>query len=313
MSGIANSVAIQTANAYFTSQAQQIFAAAQSDSFKAYVEEVPTDGSSIVITSLGPNPVVREMTSTQRFTAWRAYARMKAVVPYSLDGIELTATQINGDKSGMVARAIDNFLGVGKSFWWKPIVDLLVSNPTGIDGVSILNDSHPNGSGATTWDNKVTGAFSPATLNTGVVAMRSLKTENGMPFGLSPDTLMVEPTNERDAKDAIGVMRPIPVDTAGLPNAGSAVIAAVSQENWLKGELKLIVEPLLTTTTDWFLMDLTKPGCRPLIGGILDAPTPIITTQESQPYMHRDVIQYGLRGRAALAGYVPQTIYGRVG
>ncbi len=313
MSGIANSVAIQTANAYFTSQAQQIFASAQSSNWKAYVEEVPTDGSSIVITALGPNPVVREMTSTQRFAAWRAYARMKAVVPYSQDGIALTATQINGDKSGMVARAIDNYLSYAPSFWWKPIVDLLVSNPLGIDGVSILNDSHPFGSGGAVWDNKVTTAFSPAALNTGMIAMRGLLTENGMPFGLTPDTLMVSQTLERDAKDAIGVMRPIPVDSNGVPNAASSVVAAVSQENWLKGELKLIVEPLLTTTTDWVMMDLTKPGCRPLIGGILDAPTPIITTETSSPYMQNDTIQYALRGRAALAGYVPQTIYGRIG
>ena len=80
-----------------------------------------------------------------------------------------------------------------------------------IDGVSILNDTHPYGPGGATWDNKVTTAFSPAALNAGVVAMTSLKTEAGMPYGMRPDTLMVEPTNERDAKDAIGVMRPIPV------------------------------------------------------------------------------------------------------
>lgn len=313
MSGIANSVAIQNANAYFDTRAQQIFAAAQSNNFKAWMEELPCDGTSLSINALGPNPVVREMTSTQRFAAWRAYTRMKAVVPYSQDGIALSATEIEGDKSGMVARAIDNYLSAAGSFWWKPIVDLLVSNPTGIDGVSILNDTHPYASGGGTWDNKVTSAFTPASLNTGVVAMVSLKTENGMPFGLRPTTLMVEPTNERDAKDALGVMRPIPVDSSGVPNTAASVVAAVYAENWLKGELTLIVEPLLTTTTDWFLMDLSKPGCKPVVGGVLSKPAPIITTKTDQPYMQSDMIQYALRGRAALAGYVPQTIYGRVG
>jgi hypothetical protein len=313
MSGIAGGVAIQAANAYFINEAQRIFAAAQSNNFRAYTQEVPIDGSVLSINALGPNPVVREMTSTQRFAAWRAYARIKQVVPYSQDGIALTATEINGDKSGMIAMAIDNYLSTAPSFWWKPMVDLLVSNPICLDGVALLSTTHPFGSGATTWSNKVTTAFSPATLNTGVVAMRSLKTENGMPFGLSPTHLQVEPTNERDAKDAIGVMRPIPVDSSGVPNAAASVVAAVSQENWLKGELQLIVEPLLTTTTDWQIMDLSKAGCKPLIGGVLTKPEPIISTESSDIYMDSDMIRYALRGRGALMGYVPQTIYGRIG
>jgi hypothetical protein len=313
MSGIANQVSIQTANAYFDSRAQAIFAAMQNSNWQAWVEEFPMDGQSLVLTALGPNPVVEEMVGSQVFSAWRAYARMKAAVPYNQRGLELTVTQIKGDRSGMTARAIDNYLANASSFWWKPMVDLLVSNPVGIDGVSILNDSHPYAPGGLTWDNKVTTAFSPAALNTAVIAGTSLKTEAGMPYGIRYDTLMVEPTNERDAKDAIGVMRPIPVDSSGLPNAGASVVAAVSQENWLKGQMKLIVEPLLTTTTDWLVMDLSKPGCRPIAGGILSKPEPIITLPGSTPHMNRDVVQYALRGHAALMGYVPQTIYGRLG
>ena len=311
MSGIAGSVAIQAANAYFDARASEVFSAAQSKNFQAYVEEIPIDGTSLSINSLGPNPIVEEMTGSQRFTALRALSRMKAVVPYAQRALEFTATQIEGDKIGLISRAIDNYLAAAASFMWKPVVDLLGTNPVGIDGVSILNDTHPFGSGATTWDNLVTTAFSPAALNTGVVAMTSLKTEAGMPFGIRPTHLMVEPTNERDAKDAIGVNRPMPVSTAGVVNAASANIAAVYGENWLRGELVLIVEPLLARTTDWFLMDLSKPGVRPMVAGVQGPVESVITMKDSQPYMQRDVIQYALRQRAALSGFVPQCIYGR--
>jgi hypothetical protein len=313
MSGTANQVAIQAANTYFTTESQRIFDPAEANSFQAYFEELTIDGGTLSVNALGPDPVVREMTGAQVFSAFRAYARTKQVVPYSKDGIALSATTIMGDKSGMVARRMDQYLAGAKSFWYKPVVDLLVSNPVGMDGVSILNDSHPYAAAASTWDNKVTTTFSPSTLNTGVVAQTSLKSEAGMPLGIRPTHLMVEPTNERDAKDAIGVMRPIPVNTAGAANAGSANIAAVLGENWLKGELQLIVEPLLTTTTDWLIIDLSKPGLKPLVGGVLNKPEPIITVAGSQPHMQSDMYQYALRGHAAMMGYVPHVIYGRLG
>ncbi len=313
MSGIANSVAIQAANAYFETQASKIFAAAQSKNYQAYFQESGIDGATLAIPALGPNPAIREITSTQRFTSLRAYMKTKDVVPYGPDGLTFTATQINGDKSGLIASAIDNFLSMQQSFFWQPIVALFCTNPLGIDGTALFSTTHPYGSGATTWSNKVTTAFSPAALNTGVVAMRALKTENGVPFGLSPTHLQVETTLTRDAMDAVGVMRPIPVDSSGVPNAAASVVAAVSQENWLKGQLQLIVEPLLTTTTDWSIMDLSKAGAKPMIGGILDAPAPIISTEQSDIYMDQDMIRYTIRARAALSGYIPQTIYGRIG
>lgn len=313
MSGIANQVAVQAVNTYFSTEVQRLFDPAEPNSFQEYFKELTIDGSTLSLAALGPDPVVREMTGAQVFSAFRAYARSRAVVPFSKDGIAFTATQIMGDKSGMISQRIDQYLAGAKSFWYKPVIDLLVSNPVGIDGVSILNDSHPHAQAGGTWDNKVTTAFSPAAINTGVVAMATLKTEAGMPFGARPTHLMVEPTNERDAKDAIGVLRPVPVDNAGLPNAGASIVAAVGMENWLKGELQLIVEPLLTTTTDWFLMDLSKPLLKPLCGGILGKPTAIITTANSQSHMQSDVHQYALRGHAALMGYVPHTIHGRVG
>jgi hypothetical protein len=313
MSGIANSVAIQAANAYFETQASKIFAAAQSTQFQAYTQQTGINGSMLAIPALGPNPAIREITSTQRFTGLRAYMKTKQVVPYGPDGLAFSATDINGDKSGMVAAAIDNFLSMQQSFFWQPVVALFCTNPICIDGSALFSTTHPYGSGATTWSNKVTTAFSPAALATGVTAMRRLKTENGVPFGLNPTHLQVEPTLERDAKDAIGVMRAVPVDSSGVPNASSSVVAAVLQENWLKGELQLISEPLLTTTTDWSIMDLSKAGAKPIIAGVLDAPKPIISTEQSEAYMMSDMIRYTIRARAALSGYIPQTIYGRIG
>ena len=211
MSGIANSVAIQAANAYFETEASKIFAAAHSTAFQAYTQTAAINGSLLAIPALGPNPAIREITSTQRFTGLRAYMKTKQVVPYGPDGLAFSATDINGDKSGLIASAIDNFLSMQASFFWQPIVALFCTNPICIDGSALFSTTHPYGPAGATWSNKVTTAFSPAALNTGVVAMRSLKTENGVPFGLSPTHLQVEPTLTRDAMDAMSAWVGVPV------------------------------------------------------------------------------------------------------
>lgn len=303
----------QSANAAFIAMGSEVFARADNQSWQEWVKQVPCDGTSLEVDLIGPSPEVREMTTTQRFASWREYARRKAVVPYSADALEISRTRVDGDKSGTVEMLLKDYLESVKNFMWAPAAALLVSNPVGIDGVSILNDTHPYGASAGTWDNKVTTAFSQAALATGVMAFTQLQLENGAPAMVRPTHLVVHPALERDALDATGAQRAVPVDNAGAINTAANVVAAVLQNSWIGGQLKVLVEPRLTTATDWLLMDLSKPGAKPIVAGMQSAPEPIVRERDGESYFQRDVYQYTVRARAALAGFVPHVIYGRIG
>ena len=304
-----------SANTAFMAMGSEVFARAENLAWQTYVKSVPCDGANLEIDAIGPSPEVREMTSIQRFGAYREYARRVAVKPYSADAVEFARARVDGDKSGLIELALKDYLDSVKSFFWKPVVDLLNSNPTCIDGGALLSTTHSYASGGGTWSNKVTTAFTPAAMATGVQAMVALLLENGAPASIRPTHLYVNPNLERDAKDAIGVQRPMPVDNTGVVNATSGVVAAVLGQNWLAGELQLIVEPRSSTTTDWLLIDCSKPNAKPIIAGMQGAPEPIINGPgtNSQTYFDRDVYQYTVRARAALSGFMPHVIYGRLG
>lgn len=316
MSGIAGGVAVAAFNTAFETAGQAVFSRPESTAWREWVYEAPTDGETLAIGAAGPAPEVRKMTGTQRFTSLRQLAAYISVYPYSTDAVEYTETQIRGDKSGMLARYLADYLAAASAggFFWKPCVDALLSNPIGIDGVSILNDSHPYAYGGGTWDNKVTTTFGQGALETGWVAMTGLRNEQGAPMGIMPTHLVVGPALEREAKDQLGLNRAVPYDTSGAPDASSSVAAAVVLENWLGGRLKLIVEPRFADGThdnDWLLMDLSKPGVRPVIAGVLSQPEAMVITEGSAK-RDRDANQYLVRGRAAIGGYMPHCVYGKL-
>ncbi|NJK32850.1 MAG: hypothetical protein HC927_10820 [Deltaproteobacteria bacterium] len=209
-----------------------------------------------------------------------------------------------------------DYLAANANFWYKPVLDSLLSNPLGIDGVSLLNDSHPFGAFGATWDNLTTDALSQTSLEAGWAAMTGLRNEQGGPIGLTPTHLLVGPANEREALDITGAMRGVPYSNAGVADASANVVSAIALENWVRGRLQVIVEPRIANGVNdnaWFLMDLSRPSSRPMIAGQAIAPQAVVVTSpESESMIQRDSYQYYVTGNAAIGGFVPQTIYGRI-
>lgn len=315
MTGTAGQLATSNANTEYVNYGQQIFDRPMGGPFSLYTQILPCDGRALELDAIGPSGEAEEMLGSRVWSGFREYARRIEVKPYSVPGIELRRDRVDNDKTGAMAQRLRDYLNGAAEFWDKPITDLILSNPTGIDGVSLLNDSHPHAPDGGTWDNKTTDTLSQSSLHAGWVAMTGLRNERGAPMGIMPTHLMVGPKYYREALDLTGANRPVPISTAGAVNATSTVNAAVLQENWLKGQLQVILNPRMvgTTTEDyWLLMDLSK-SVRPIVAGEAIAPTAFVSTgADSEGMQQRSMYRYWVEGYGALGGGVPHIIYGKL-
>lgn len=315
-SPIAGSVATVAANTEFLGMASELFNRRQDTTWSRFTKVVPCDGRALELDAVGPSPVVAKLTGMRTYGSLREYALRTPVAEYAADALELSRVYVEKDKTGAVSRRLADYLSASSNFFEKPVVDYLLSNPLGIDGVSLFNDSHPHAPSAGTWDNKTTSTLSQTSLEAGDVAMRSLRLENGEWAGIRPTALVVSPKWRREAIDLLGSQRMMPVDSSGAPDAASSVVAAVMIENWIGGQLELFVIDRMADGThddDWFLLDLSRPDVRPIVVGEAIAPMGVVVDQpSSEPMLQRSSYAYYVQAAAAISGYAPHCIYGRM-
>jgi len=206
----------------------------------------------------------------------------------------------------------------------------LLSNPTCIDGGSLLSTTHSFGNAGGTWSNKVTTALSFSTVNTGIAAMKSLLDEQGEYFDLVPKILLVGTANERTALEIAGIgadTRPVGIKTDGTLDATSNIQSGTSIGNVYKGRLTVIVSPRFedgTNTASWFLIDPRYPamgwlngGGTPNDGEMSGKGPSVTTTIIDQPNQdipaNEDNFAYGVQFDGRAFGLAPYGIYGRVG
>lgn len=123
------------------------------------------------------------------------------------------------------------------------------------DGIAICSASHPRSpSVATTHDNHTTNAFSDANLEAARAAMRTTLNHKGKKIQVNPDTLVVGPYLEEDAKQILPA-----VQVPGNANNDNNPLNPANGVNVWPGGLRLIVWNYLDGTTAantrWFLVD----------------------------------------------------------
>lgn len=218
---------------------------------------------------------------------------------------------------GIVSSTIRNFMATGaQAYDQECIRELTAASDLGntcFDGVALISASHPYGSAGATWSNLASGTnYSWTAQDAGRQAMREFTLENGEPAGMNATHLLVGPKLERKAKDAneakdrIVLLGPTGVETT---SSAPGVNTATPFTNVWAGELNVIVDSRITDYT-WRLMDLSKPGVRPIYLYEAKAPSPQIMDQMDNPdVFNRDVFTYGLYGDyVALPGH-PLSIY----
>lgn len=277
-------------------------------------EQIDAEGEdNVTLLDAGPTRKMRQWIGEKQFGAYRIYDKKIEILPYE-SSLEIRRTDLRRDRVGVINKRIDTFLADQALTYDYEVWDKLLGNPTGIDGVSLLNNSHPHGSGGGTWDNLVTDALSHSAYRTGKSAMRVLKNEHGRFFGLQPTHLFVGPDLEHTAKEIVGADRTVAID-ATAAEATASVVAITQKTNVYEGDVTVVVVPHFengTNDSDWLLMDLSKP-VKPMALAIeRDIEVHEQMSMDAEQRFLRDVFRASAEADFAADGAYPQVIYGNL-
>ncbi|AKF08883.1 Mu-like prophage major head subunit gpT family protein [Sandaracinus amylolyticus] len=273
-------------------------------------EKVPVSGMTLEAPFLGSGSTVREWVGSKRFEDLRAHGKSYPVKPYE-KSIRLPALQVRHDTTGAIGRAIAREMGGAVAgYFEKPVFDMLYSNPSGFDGVALISGSHPYGAAGATQSNTTSNALSHSSFRAGIQAMQSWTMGNGEPLEMSPTHLVVGVDNEAIALEIAGIDKPVGVAGDGSLDSGTRV-AAVTIRNVYEGRVTVVVSPRVRSGC-WYLMDLSKPGLRPLVLGEARAPTPIpLDDEKTYSRFYRDEWVGSVEADFALGAGLWPTIYGK--
>jgi phage major head subunit gpT-like protein len=173
---------------------------------------------------------------------------------------------------------------------------------TCFDGQYYYDTDHPVGNASVS--NKGTVALSAATLGDAEAsygaareAIMGFKDEEGMPLRLIPDTLEVPPALEAVAR--------ILCEAEKLVDGSS---------NPYRGTAKVLVNPALTSSTQWMLHVTSKQALKPFIVQMRKAPTFVSQTDmNNDDVFSRRKFKYGAEARATGVYGFWQLSYGSTG
>ena len=268
---------------------------------------VPTNSSRLTIPTTMSAPRVRKWLGDKVVKALRALVQDIDVDPWEAT-IGIERKYVDYDSGGTVTAMLTAFLGREVTAFDDVVFQTLLDNPVGHDGVSLLNDSHPYSN--STGDNLTTDALSYSSWVAMKAQMADFTDEDGTPLGVRPNVLLVGPSNEQKALEITGAQRAVAITSSGVEGT-SSVVAAYMRDNPY-GQAAVLVADWITGG-QWFAMDLTKPGMKPLVVAEARAFEPITQdemTDESR--FRRDKYLYSLEGDYGVGAGLWQLIGGRI-
>lgn len=310
MSGIAGAAAIQSARTTFETVVETGLKRNGENGIADLIAQryEPQGGLTVDISTHGAVPAMQQREESHQFTGLRVM-NVKCSHAHYQAGIELPRPQVIHDKSGTVGNALRAFQSEVDYFWALLCVGKLDANPTGIDGVSLINDSHPYGANGGTWDNDVDAALSFDTWDTAQTKAGQLHDEFDQPLDIRLDTLIVNPAELREAKEILGSdLRPISVGTAGAIN--TAGIGATGVLNVYQSASTQLVVTSRITAGNWFALDSRY---KPIAYCVWSDPQAHVADDMSgDERMSRDVFRYSVEADAAAVGFMPWGLVGYV-
>jgi phage major head subunit gpT-like protein len=135
------------------------------------------------------------------------------------------------------------------------------------------------------------GSFlSSNVLKNAIIAMMRTLNDQGRPMGVVPDTLVVSPENHFVAEGILAsTFYPDPVTVA------SGIQQNLGQ-NTLRGLLRLVTSPYLSSTTAWYLLDTKRPVRAVFLQMRREFEFNALEANSEEGFM-RDRYLYGVRGR----------------
>jgi len=173
--------------------------------------------------------------------------------------IEMHRSQFVNDKLGLIRPRIAGFGEAGKRNRDKLIFELLKGGFAALcyDGGYFFRATHAES--GTNQSNTATAAYSKAAVETGIAAMGAFTSDTGVPLNITPNVLVVHPTNYLQALSDMNSQQVV-VTALG---STSAVAQAGAQNAISTMGIQVVKTPYIESN-DWFLLDTTKP-VKPLI------------------------------------------------
>lgn len=254
--------------------------------------DLPTTKAREVFSWLGSLPTMKEWITERRLQALKEYDMMITVKNYE-NTVRVDLYKVADDEFGFYDNLIE-LLGVAAAQTPDELIFALFKGGFTVktfDGEFFFDTDHPIGDGSGgTWSNKGTTALSAATFETAVLALTTLKNDQGITLSINRDLILVVPPQLRIAANTI-VGNAFLTDGTNNPNFGVARV--------------LVAPQLAGDANNWYLIS-TGP-LKPFI--MLDRMAPQIETDTSRVFMAHEII-YGGAARWG-AGYgLPYFAYG---
>lgn len=324
--GIQNQDTLDVANTTFLSVFDALFANGVPGLFQAFTETIKTSSKINEIDILETMPVVRKWEGEKRYQSIRASKLSATVIKYE-KSFEIDRLDLAADKIGAVAKRIQRFLSTDAALYDKIVHDVLFSasgaGPTGYDGVALFATTHPrHNAGTASTSNLTTSALTFAQHEAILVAMTSLRDDEGEPMLIAPNVLMVGPKLAKIASEITQSReRIIPISAAGVEAAASVVAGSTIPNFWGPGctlygggSMNVVVNPRLVGTQDdyYYYLD-TLRGPKPIHLFEFRAPEAIVMDRmDGEARFNLDKYRYSVEFDAVATAGAWQTSYAGV-
>lgn len=278
--GITNQSILDTAAAMFHAKAEDVLSKRPPGPWQLFANVQSTSSITNTINVLESSMVPRKWIGEKEYTDFYASSLSCTVESYEAS-FKIRRLNLTSDNLGMIGRGIDALLSDGGQLYDKVLHDVLVSNPTGYDGVALFSTSHPRGPSGGNQSNITTTALSFANHKAIMTAGASLRTSRSEPMGIGYTHLVVGPKNEFLAREICQANTRLQLATAaGALDPAASGVAAASIPNVYAGSLTVVVDPRLVGDYDDYCYYIDASKSSKLIEAFeLRAPMAVTATE----------------------------------
>jgi phage major head subunit gpT-like protein len=313
--GIAGAAAnLINAQTEYDAAYQEVFDGGVTGLQALFAKTVPITAKRLSVPVVTSFPDLREWIGSRFESDLRSLKQDIDIKTYE-SSIKIKRLDLDADASGAVSQSVGTFVRQAPAMIDRKATAALTANTSlGYDGVVLGSSAHPYvGSAAGTFDNTTSAVLSFESFRAQKAVMMSITDESGRNLGMNPSALMVGPSNLRLALEIVGAQRPVSVKSDGTYDQTSAV-GATAIENVFQGECNVIYNPYLvgSAATFWYLMDLSRPGVRPIMRALFREVEAITQLEmNAQPRMDRDEYIWALEGDFQYVAGLWQSVTGK--
>jgi phage major head subunit gpT-like protein len=310
---IVNNDALDAVNTAFVSSAQDILSNGVPGVWQQFTTKETKQGLSATMTVFDGVPRAREWVGSKEVHQLTKYDSQVPLRSWEAT-ISIPVNEINQDPQGAVASRLAGFRSMIGSFYNEIMIDELLVNPTGYDGVSLLSASHPRLNGLAVQDNLTTSALTLAELENAKQFLRSVTDGKGKPLGCKLTHVLVGPAQETLAQQLTDSDQLVGISDIGeyVQPGGSGIDAAALMTNYIGGSAAVIVSEEITGN-QWVAMDLSKGRSKPMYAAEFETPElTILNRKEDSNVFHDDEVLMSIVGRLSPMAMNWQTGYGSV-